>query len=75
MIGKSTDVPAGFVRVAVDHRVCEASGVCTRTAPEVFELDENDHLHIKRQPDTDDLNRRIRLAVHRCPKHALHLEQ
>ena len=74
MTDKSIDGRADLIRVAVDHGVCEASGVCTRLVPEVFELDENDHLHIKRQPDTDELSRRVQLAIHRCPKQALRRE-
>jgi len=75
MTNKSTDARADVVRVAVDHAVCEASGVCTRLVPEVFELDENDHLHIKHQPDDDELSHRVQMAIHRCPKQALHREQ
>lgn len=63
-----------FARVAVDHDVCEASAVCTRMVPQVFELDEDDYLHIKKQAEAEDLDRRVRIAVRRCPKQALFLE-
>src|SRR5207247_9518418 len=34
------------VRVQVDPEACEANGVCAGLAPEVFDLDDNDNLHI-----------------------------
>lgn len=61
-----------FVKVAVDLEVCEAAAVCTRMAPAVFNLDEDDVNHVVKQPDTDELDRKTRLAVRRCPKQALY---
>ena len=71
--GDVRTLAAGHHTVSVDHDVCEASGVCTRMVRDVFELDEDDVLHI-RQPDTDDLDRRVEMAVRRCPKQALSLD-
>ena len=34
------------MRVAVDRDLCEANGVCTGLAPEIFDLDDEDYLHI-----------------------------
>ena len=34
------------MRVAVDRDRCEANGVCAGLAPEVFDLDDEDYLHI-----------------------------
>ena len=34
------------MRVAVDRDLCEANGVCAGLAPEVFDLDDEDYLHI-----------------------------
>lgn len=62
------------LHVAVDHGVCEAAGVCARMVKEVFELGDDDVLRIKQQPDTADLDRRVEVAVRRCPKQALRLE-
>ncbi|MGW3483373.1 ferredoxin [Rhodococcus indonesiensis] len=65
---------AAYAVVAVDLEVCEAAGVCTRMVKDVFELDDDDILHIRRQPDTVELDKRVRMAVRRCPKQALFLE-
>lgn len=59
------------VRVTVNHDVCEAAGVCERMVRDVFEIDEDDVLQIKKQPDTAELQRRVGMAVRRCPKQAL----
>ncbi len=34
------------MRVVVDRDLCEANGVCAGLAPEVFDLDDEDYLHI-----------------------------
>ncbi|MFD5655865.1 ferredoxin [Streptomyces hirsutus] len=60
-------------QVAVDTEVCEAAGVCTRMVRQVFALGEDDVLRITRQPDTPELERRVEMAVRRCPKQALRL--
>lgn len=63
----------GFVQVAVDLDVCDAAAVCNRIAPQIFQLDDNDTNHILKQPDTEELDRKTRLSVRRCPKQALYL--
>ncbi|RAY13458.1 ferredoxin [Actinomadura craniellae] len=62
------------MRVRVDPLVCEANGVCSGLAPEVFDLDDDDMLHILR-PDVpaEDVDL-VRNAVRSCPKAALALE-
>lgn len=61
------------MEVAVDRAVCEAHGRCVDIAPDVFELDEDEVLQVRRpHPPEDDLVR-MRLAVRSCPKQALRL--
>ncbi|QNG17525.1 ferredoxin [Rhodococcus triatomae] len=59
------------MKVEVDLDRCEANGVCVGIAPDIFELDDDDELHIN-QPDSgaardDD----IRSAIAQCPRAAL----
>jgi ferredoxin len=61
------------VRVTVDLKVCEANAVCTGIAPEVFELDDDDMLHILQPEPPPELRARVRRAVDACPKRALFL--
>ena len=57
----------------VNPDVCEAHGRCEDLAPDIFELDDDELLHIKRpHPGPDDLAR-ARQAVRSCPKAALSL--
>jgi len=61
------------MRVRVDHELCESNGVCVRLVPEVFELDDDDRLRLKREPVDEAIRSRVAEAVRRCPKQALTL--
>jgi ferredoxin len=63
------------MEVRVDPLVCEANGVCEGLAPEVFELDDDDVLHILRPDPSGDLADRVRHAVRSCPKAALSITE
>lgn len=59
------------MRVVVDPDVCEANGVCEGLAPDVFELDDDDVLHIKLRNPPPELREAVLRAVDSCPKQAL----
>jgi ferredoxin len=59
------------MRVAVDPDLCEANAICVGTDPAVFELDDDDVLHILRPDVTGENEARVRRAVDSCPKSAL----
>jgi ferredoxin len=61
------------VRVEVDRDACEANAVCAGLVPEVFEVDDEDLLHILVAEVPDQLADRVRHAVRSCPKAALRL--
>ena len=63
------------MRVAVDRDLCEANGVCAGLAPEVFDLDDEDYLHILVAEVPPPLAGAVRSAVVSCPKQALRLEE
>ena len=63
------------MRVAVDRDRCEANGVCAGLAPEVFDLDDEDYLHILAAEVPAPLSGAVRSAVVSCPKQALRLEE
>jgi ferredoxin len=63
------------VRVEVDRDACEANAVCAGLVPEVFEVDEEDLLHIKVDEVPDRLADSVRHAVRSCPKAALSLRE
>jgi ferredoxin len=59
------------MRVRVDYDLCESNGVCARLVPEVFEVGDDDRLHLKQERPPDALRARVEEAVRRCPKQAL----
>jgi ferredoxin len=61
----------GEVRVVVDHDECEANAVCVGIAPEMFELDDDEVLHILVPEPDGELATKAREAVDSCPKRAL----
>jgi ferredoxin len=63
------------MRVTVDRDLCEANGVCANLVPQVFDLDDDDYLHIADGDVPADLTSQVRLAVQSCPKLALSLEE
>jgi ferredoxin len=61
------------MQIHVDYDLCEANGVCVRTAPEMFRIDDADKMHLlvaRPSPEQLDL---AKAAVRRCPRRALSL--
>lgn len=58
------------MQVKVNRDLCEANAVCVGLAPEVFDLDDDEVLHIT-QPTSDAVEQRVLKAIDRCPKNAL----
>jgi ferredoxin len=63
------------MRVTVDRDLCEANAVCAGLVPEVFDVDDEDVLHIAAGEVPPELADGVRRAVQSCPKTALHLEE
>ncbi len=63
------------MRVAVDRDLCEANGVCTGLAPEIFDLDDEDYLHILAAEVPAARAGAVRGAVTSCPKQALRVAE
>ncbi|WP_216916311.1 ferredoxin [Nocardia noduli] len=62
------------MKVTVDFDQCEANGICVGFAPDVFELDDDDQLHVHGGEVPENLLADVRDAVAQCPKAALKLE-
>ena len=63
------------LKVIVDYELCEANALCMQAAPEVFELDGDDKLHLLQEQPPESLRSKIEKAVRLCPKGALSLER
>ncbi|UGT61311.1 ferredoxin [Nocardia asteroides] len=59
------------MKVDVNWTLCEANGVCAGIAPEVFDLDDQDNLHVLHEEVPDALAAGVREAVAQCPRAAL----
>jgi ferredoxin len=62
------------MKIVVDYDECEANAVCVGILPDVFEVDDEDNLHVHREYPGDDELDRVREAVDSCPKRALALK-
>ena len=63
------------MRVTVDRDLCEANAVCAGLVPEVFDVDDEDVLHIAPCGVPPGLVDGVRRAVQSCPKTALRAEE
>src|SRR5215472_13755014 len=72
MIGEAWESAA--MKVIVDRDLCEANGVCVSLVPAVFDLDDEDVLHIMVDDVPAEQADLVRRAVQSCPKIALRLE-
>lgn len=63
------------MRVVVDRDNCEGQAICVRACAQVFELDDEDVLHIAEGDVPDEYIDAVRRAVTRCPKQALSIEE
>lgn len=62
------------MRVVVDTMLCEGHGVCVLSAPEVFELDEDDTLTVLDEHPGPDLRKAVMDAEASCPKRAIRIQ-
>jgi ferredoxin len=62
------------MRVVVDYDLCESNALCMAAAPEVFEVRDDDFLYVLEENPPEALRAKVELAVQRCPKQAITLE-
>ena len=58
-------------KIEVDFGLCESNGVCMGIIPEVFDLDDEDYLHVLPDEVTPENEQQIREAVRQCPRQAI----
>lgn len=63
------------MKVQVDRDACEANAICAGLVPEVFDVDDEDVLHINVDDVPERLTESVRHAVRSCPKAALSLHE
>lgn len=62
------------MKVKVDFDLCESNALCEALAPEVFELDDDDYLHVKKEEVGEEDIEAVRRAVAACPRAAISLD-
>ena len=58
-------------KIAVDFGLCESNGICMGIIPEVFDLDDEDYLHVLQDEVTPENEDQIRESVRQCPRQAI----
>jgi ferredoxin len=59
------------VRVSVDRLLCEANAICLSHAPEVFDLDDDDEIHLLQEEPPESMRDQVEQAARSCPKQAI----
>ena len=62
-------------KIEVDFDLCESNGVCMGIIPEVFDLDDQDYLHVLQDEVTPENEHQIREAVRQCPRQAISIRE
>ena len=58
-------------KVHVDFEICESNAVCMGIIPEVFDLDDNDDLHVLQDEVTPENEQQVKESVRQCPRQAI----
>ena len=59
------------MRVVVDYDRCESNALCMQSAPEVFEVRDDNFLYVLNENPPEELRGKVEEAVRRCPTEAL----
>ena len=62
-------------QIVVDYDECEANAVCEGILPEIFSVDEDDHLNLSTDRPPAAVLDKVQEAVDMCPKRALFLKR
>ncbi|MED5813356.1 ferredoxin [Mycolicibacterium sp. 050232] len=62
-------------KIHVDFEICESNGVCMGIIPEVFDLDDQDYLHILQEEVTTENEAQVHEAVRQCPRQAISIDE
>lgn len=63
------------MKVIIDMDLCEGNAVCSKVAPEVFAVGEDDKASLVNKNPGEDLRAKIDAAVRRCPRQALSIQE
>jgi ferredoxin len=58
-------------RIVVDYDLCDTQAICTTIAPDIFEVGDDDVMHVVNDRPGEDARARVMSAVNSCPKGAI----
>jgi sterol 14-demethylase len=61
-------------RVVVDRDLCQGHGVCAGEAPEIFELGDDEVVHVLNETPRKALRKKAECAARYCPNHVIEIE-
>ena len=61
-------------KIEVDFGLCEANAICMGIIPEVFQVDDQDYLHVLTDEVTPENEAQVRDAVRQCPRQAISIK-
>jgi ferredoxin len=59
------------MRIVVDFDLCESNALCQESAPELFEVRDDDCLYVLNEFPEESLRAKAEAAVNACPKQAI----
>ena len=59
------------IRVTIDRTLCDSQALCTKLAPRVFAMDDDDITQVLIERPDDALIAGVRAAANSCPKGAI----
>ena len=59
------------MRIVVDYDLCESNALCVLSAPELFEVRDDDCLYLLNAFPDESLRAKAQAAAHACPKQAI----
>ncbi len=62
------------MKVVIDLKLCEGNQRCQESAPEVFEVRDDDKAHLLIEKPPESLREKVKLAIKMCPRQAITLE-
>lgn len=63
------------MRIRVDFSSCDSNGLCAEAAPDIFEVRDDDRLHVLTQRPAPQQWPQVEAAARACPKLAIQLEE
>ena len=63
------------MKIVIDQELCEGNGRCMESAPEVFEVRDDDKSHLLIEQPPERLREKVLLAARLCPRQAISIQE